>query len=161
MERVEKFTQAYREPPWRRQMQIVGVFAVVLILFALVATIYLNVTSRAALIGRDIQAMNSDIEDTALDISNLRAQLASISVSDQMERRAKALGFQPINNDETLFIAVPNYIDRRPAELGPATAPAIAPQPAIPAEYTESLFVWMRRQLANPAFSLSMKGTQP
>ncbi len=46
MERVYGLTQAYSQAPWRKQLQLIGIFLVVLVFFALVAGIYLSVTAR-------------------------------------------------------------------------------------------------------------------
>jgi hypothetical protein len=53
MDRVQSLTQAYSQAPWRKQMQIIGLFLLVLVLTALVG-IYLSVTARAAAVGRDL-----------------------------------------------------------------------------------------------------------
>lgn len=52
-----KLDQAYEQTPWRRQIQAIGIFMLVVVVVALVAGINLIVTSRAATYGREIQDM--------------------------------------------------------------------------------------------------------
>ena len=58
----QNLTQAYRLTPWRSQLQIIGMFLLILVMIALVAGIYLNVTARAATIGRQIQNLHEEIQ---------------------------------------------------------------------------------------------------
>ncbi len=153
MDRVQSLTQAYSQAPWRKQLQIIGAFLLILVGIALVAGIYLNVTARAATIGRDIQAMQGDIEDLQLVNANLQSQLAFLTSEGVMEKRAEDLGFQPMLTDETMFILVPGYSDRQPAILAPAPSPVDLGSSGMPAEYTELIFIWLRKQFLTSSFS--------
>ncbi len=42
MDGVRQLTQAYSQAPWRKQLQILGLFLLVVVLAALVAGIYLK-----------------------------------------------------------------------------------------------------------------------
>ena len=57
MENIHQLTQAYSQAPWRKQMYMIGVILLVLVSAAIIAGIYLNVTARAAAVGRQIQEM--------------------------------------------------------------------------------------------------------
>ena len=72
MDRLEDFAQAYSQAPWRKQLQIIGLFSLILVFGALVAGIYLNVSARAATAGRDIQSKQEEIEALDLEIEDLQ-----------------------------------------------------------------------------------------
>ncbi|MBP1694744.1 MAG: uncharacterized protein H6Q37_2627 [Chloroflexi bacterium] len=154
MERVERLSQAYSQAPWRKQMQILGLFLLGVVMIALVASIYLNVTARAGAIGRDIQQKQSEMLDDEQRISDMKAKLGTLYSVGQMESRARALGFQPINPEDTMFLAAPGYVERQPVDLAPAYQPQIISAPVLPSQYTESLFVWLQKQFNQVIFPL-------
>jgi cell division protein FtsL len=145
MERVQNLTNAYSQAPWRKQLQFLGLFLLIVVFIGLVAGVYLSVTARAASVGRDIQAMQSELEQYAQSNVNLQSQLGDLTSSSEMEKRAQRMGFKPIDTDQAVYIAVPNYIDRRPAILAPAPGRTITSAPSLPPEYTETLFDWLDR----------------
>src|SRR4030067_1656418 len=106
MENIHQLTQAYSQAPWRRQMYMIGVILLILVCAAIVAGIYLNVTARAAAVGRQIQEMQvrvygyhyltSDpgevtvpIEELEQRIANLTSQLAILTSYKVMQERGK------------------------------------------------------------------------
>lgn len=147
MNRMNHFTQAYSQAPWRSQIQMVGLFLLILVFVGIVAGVYLNVTARAATVGREIQQLQREIRKAERINADLKSKLAFLSSSDQMEKRAFQLGFQPVGMAEPLYLKVPGYGGRQTVNLAPAPAPVQLPPPSIPSEYTESLFSWMHREL--------------
>jgi len=154
MERVQNLTNAYSQAPWRKQLQFLGLFLLVVVFIGLVAGVYLSVTARAAKIGRDIQSMQSELEQYAQSNVNLQSQLGFLTSASQMENRARNMGFKPIDMDQAIFISVPNYTDRRPAILAPAPGRVVVNAPALPPEYTETLFDWLDRAVLQSSFPL-------
>lgn len=147
MDGVRKLTQAYSQAPWRKQMQVLGLFLLVLVLLALVAGIYLNVTARAATIGREILGMQSRIEDLDLENANLQTRLAIVKSATEMEKRARALGFEPLDQTEITYMVVQGYIPRQQAIIAPPPEPVIVVAASLPADYTESLFDWLQERI--------------
>jgi cell division protein FtsL len=145
MDGVRQLTQAYSQAPWRKQLQILGLFLLVVVLAALVAGIYLNVTARAATIGREILWMQSRIEDLQLENSDLETRLAMVNSAAVMEQRALAMGFQPLERDAVTYIVVPGYVSRQQAVIAPPPKPVVVVA-NLPADYTESLFVWLEER---------------
>ncbi len=119
MNHLENLAQTYSQAPWRRQLQIIGLFSLVLVLIALVAGIYLSVSAKSAAVGRDIQAMQNDIEDLDRDIEDLQSELATILSSSAMEARALQLGFTPLPAEQTVYLKIPGYAARQPVTLAP------------------------------------------
>jgi hypothetical protein len=145
MDRIESFAQSYSQAPWRKQMQIIGLFSLVLVLIALVAGVYLNVSARATAVGRDIQDMQREITDSNLKIENQQSQLAMRRSAASMRSRAESMGFITVQTDQIVYLSVPGYVDRQSVVLAPPLDRAVVGAPYIPAEYTESLFDWARR----------------
>lgn len=154
MNRVQNLTQAYSQAPWRKQMQVIGLFLLLLVLTALVSGIYLSVTARAATIGREVLLMQGDIEQLQLDNADLQTQLAAAKSSDQMEKRAKALGFEPILKDQALYLVVPGYVRRDRVTLAPPPAPVTVIAASLPPDFTQSLFDWLRQHTSLPVGNL-------
>jgi cell division protein FtsL len=153
MERVVGLTQAYGQAPWRKQLQLIGIFLVVLVFFALVAGIYLSVTARATTVGREIQGMQDEIDRLEQQNADLQSQLAFLTSSSVMARRAQSLGFTPIGMDDPVYIKVTGYQTRQPVTLAPGPVPIVSAAPMVPPEYTESLFQWLSRLLAQSPYS--------
>lgn len=155
MDRVNRITQAYSQTPWRKQTQWIGLFLLLLVLTATVAGLYLNLTARAAAIGRDIQGLQWDIEEHAQTNANLQSRLGYLTSSIEMEKRAKDLGFRPIGQDEQVFIPAPGYPGRSGFVLAPAPRRLTPSSVILPPEFTESIFEWLNRQMLTlpvPAF---------
>ncbi len=153
MKRMYGLTQAYSQAPWRKQLQLIGIFLVVLVFFALVAGIYLSVTSRATTVGRQIQGMQDDIDRLQQENADLQSQLAFLTSSSVMAQRAQDLGFSLIQMDQPVYIKVYGYQSRQPVTLAPDSAPIVSAAPMVPPEYTESLFQWLSRQLVQSPYS--------
>ncbi len=150
MDRAKGLTQAYSQAPWRKQLQVFVVFSIVLVFGALVAGIYLYVTAQSAAVGSHILEMQKEIRNLERVNEDLRAQLALVSSAADMEKRARAMGFQPIDDTESVYVMVPGYINRQPIVLAPAPGPTVSDQNQLPPEYTESLFEWFEKQVLAP-----------
>jgi hypothetical protein len=168
MENIKKLTQAYEQAPWRRQMYMIGVILLILVSAAIVAGIYLNVTARAAAVGRQIQEMQvrvygyhyltSDagevtvpIEELEQRIANLTSQLAILTSYKVMQERVKDLNLDPIEADHIEYIEVPGYIERQTTSLAPPPEPVVVNASAIDPQFKESLFEWVADQVQRTA----------
>jgi cell division protein FtsL len=151
MNSVKYLTQAYSQAPWRKQLQIIGLFLLGLVFTALVAGIYLNVTARAATIGREIFTMQGKIEDLQMANADLQTRLADITAASQMEKRARDMGFNSIEMDQSMYIVVPGYTGRPRAVLAPPPGPTRAISATLPPDYTESLFDWLWQHVISPS----------
>src|SRR5215208_4758517 len=132
---------AYRQAPWRVQRQWVGVFLLVVIVAAMVAAIYLDVTARTAVAGREIQELRSQITTVQRENADLETQLADLTSTAVMRQRAEKLGYRPVQPGELDYIAVPGFVTPEPAIL--LAAEDVTPRvETVPAEYTQSLLEW-------------------
>jgi len=154
MDQIESITQAYSQAPWRRQLQFIGLFSLLLVLIALIAGIYLNVSAKTATKGRSIQTMREEIDVLDREIEDLQSQLAVMLSSTVMENRAIALGYVPVLENHTIYLEVPGYIRRQPVVLAPFSRRSVISAPVLPPEYTESLIAWLKKQLHQYEFSV-------
>jgi len=147
MNNVTQIVQTVRQANWRVQRQWIGLFLLALVLVAMVAGIYLNITVRATLAGREIQMLQTDIANNTRTNSDYETQLASLSSVESMKKRADALGYSPADPADITYVFVPGYIPERAVNM---SSPKVEPQQGfylLPA-YTESLFDWLTRTLA-------------
>ena len=147
MEKIENITQAYSQAPWRKQLQIIGLFSLFLVFIALVAGIYLNVSAQTASTGRDIQYMKGQIETLDREIEDMQSQIALLLSDHVMEKRAQSMGFQPIEMNQSEYLQVSGYQERQGVVLAPYTRQEVVKAPTIPEEYTQPLVDWIKVQL--------------
>ncbi|HAV77454.1 MAG TPA: hypothetical protein DCX53_08875 [Anaerolineae bacterium] len=141
-----RIIHAYRQAPWRVQRQYVGAFLLAVIVVALVSALYLDVTARAALAGREIQELRLGI--TAIQRSNadLETELAGLTSSTTMQRRALELGYRPVKPGELDYVFVPGYVAPEP-EILLAAVDITTPAYRVPKDYTESLLEWLDERI--------------
>jgi len=133
---------AYKQAPWRVQRQYVGAFLLIVIVLALIAALYLDLSARTALAGREIQELQLEI--TAMQRSNadLETELANLTASSVMQQRALELGYRPVKPGELDYVFVPGYVAPEP----PILLAAMDTTPhsnALPESYSQSLLEWL------------------
>jgi hypothetical protein len=164
MDNIQHLTHAYSQAPWRKQMYMIGVILLLLVCAAIVAGIYLNVTARAAAVGREIQEMQVRVYgyhnltgDASLDyipieeldqqIANLTSQLAYLTSYSVMQERVKDLNLTTISTENIQYIEVPGYVDRQTTSLAPPPVPVVVNASLIDPQFKESLFDWVTEQI--------------
>ncbi|HMB25283.1 MAG TPA: hypothetical protein VKP08_20715 [Anaerolineales bacterium] len=132
---------AYRQAPWRVQRQWVGVFLLIVIGSAMIAALYLDVTARAAVAGREIQGLRMEITAIQRENADLETQLANLTSTAAMQERATVLGYRPVKPGELDYVSVPGFAKPEPDIL--LAAEDITPHmESQPVEYTQSLLEW-------------------
>lgn len=137
-----RIIHAYRQAPWRVQRQYVGAFLLAVIIVSLVSALYLDVTARSALSGREIQELQSEITTTQRMNADLETELASLTSSSTMQQRALELGYRPVKPGELDYVFVPGFTAPEP-DILLAAADEILPTYQLPEAYTESLLEWL------------------
>lgn len=146
MNDITQIVQKVRQAPWRVQRQWIGLLLLGLVLVAMAAGIYLNVTVRSSITGREIQLLTSQIEENKRVNADLVTQLAALTSAENMQARAEALGFVPVSPDEITYIAVPGYQGKPPVDLSSGEDNS---QPSLlKPEYSETLFDWFTRKIS-------------
>jgi hypothetical protein len=164
MENINQLTQAYTQAPWRKQMYMIGMILLVLVSVAIIAGIYLNVTARAAAVGREIQEMQvrvygyhyltsqasesyTPIEELEQQIANLTSQLAYLTSYTVMQLRVEDLNLAPIGADNITYLEVPGYVERQTTSLAPPPVPVVVNASLIDPQFKESLFDWITEEM--------------
>jgi len=148
------YRQAVRQAPWRIQRQWAGLFLLGLLVFTMISALYLDVTSRAAIAGREIQSLRLEITVTHRLNADLETQLAVLNSNNVMERRARELGFRPAEQGEIHYLVVPGYA--RSAGVNLAMVELLAQDSeTVPLEYTQSLLDWFEAWLRDPSIGIA------
>lgn len=146
---LEHFFHAYALAPWRAQRQWIGAVLLVVIGLGMTGALYLDVTSQAAIAGRQIQSLRTSTTAAELVNADLKSRLAESTSTASMEARARQLGYEPVDQASLQYVLVPGYVDPEPVIL--ALAGSLRPSAAsMPPEYNESLLDWISRQLEAP-----------
>jgi hypothetical protein len=154
IQNVNHLVHAYKVAPWRVQRQWIGNVLLVVVALAMVATLYLDVTSQAAIAGREIQNLTASIADNQQASADLETQLAALTSTRVMAQRAQELGYRPIKTGEAEYVVVPGYTVMEPEILSAVPVPQLS-APTIPPEYNESLLDWADKKIAS-----SVQGAQ-
>jgi cell division protein FtsL len=135
----------HQEMPIRFQREWLAAFLVGVILLGLVAGLYLNVSARAAITGREIQSLEAEIAANKRDNADLQTHIAILLSNQSLSQRARALGFEPVKRDDVEYIVVPGYFPPQGINFVQPTIETdlLATKP----EYSESLFDWLGRQI--------------
>jgi hypothetical protein len=145
---INHFVHAYKLAPWRFQRQWIGNALLAVVVLAMIAALYLDVTAQAAIAGREIQDLNVAIAISQHASADLQTQLAELTAVTVMEQRAQALGFKPIDPNQAEYLVVAGYSQPQPEILSTATLPQLS-APSIPPEYTQSLLDWANQMLSS------------
>jgi len=132
---------AYKQAPWRVQRQYVGAFLLAVIGISMIAALYLQVTARAARAGREIQEMRLETTTVQRTNADLETQLANLTSTTEMQRRAVEMGYRPVKPGELDYVAVPGFVAPEPAILL-AAEDVTDYSRSLPSEYTQSLIEW-------------------
>ncbi|MFZ3069984.1 MAG: hypothetical protein WA110_02535 [Anaerolineaceae bacterium] len=141
------FLQAYRQAPWRKQLQWIGIFMLILVSIAAVAGVYLSMSGRAATTGRRIQELESEVSRLQLEINDLTTQLAYISSARSMYERLATLEMVELDPLQALYLEVPGYQPRGSVILAPPPNAESISSPTILPEFTASLWDWFRQKI--------------
>lgn len=123
------------------------------IVLAMVCGLYLDVTSQAAILGREIQYLQLRTIETQHQNADLQTRLASLLSTKSMRARALALGFRPAEAGEVHYLVVPGYVQSTGVNLAVSTSPVTTP--STPPAYTQSLLEWISEYLGSPASGIA------
>ena len=126
-----------------------------MVLVSTVAGLYLNIASRTAITGREIQHLQRLITVNQRTNADLQTQIAMLLSSDSLEARAIAAGYVPLQGADLEYMVVPGYFPQRGISL---VSPAAKSEDIrLSPEYSESLFSWLSRQIEAASLPLSQE----
>ena len=144
-----KIIQAYKQAPWRIQLQWIGLFLLALVLIASITGIYLSISAQAARAGRNIQGLESDIDNINNEIASLTTDLAVARSTERMLTRAEELGFTLRQPDRSLYLEIPGYDPNSSLLLAPPRVNTIIEAPTVRQSYKLSLWDWLTDTIWN------------
>jgi hypothetical protein len=151
--------QAFRQAPWRVQLQYIGLFLLLVVCVLLVAGIYLSISGQAAAAGLAYYSNDQKRQDLEREIADRKARLALMTSASVMEARAKELGFERIDPANAIYLEVPGYTGKSAAVLAPPPGVTTTQEPAIQSIYHQSLWDWLFRGINQ--LSSSVAGANP
>lgn len=154
----QRIIQAYKQAPWRVQLQWIGTLLLVLVIGMLISGVYLYLSAEATAAGTEIRDLELEREALQIRIADLNTQLAHIRSASYMEQRAEALGYREATKEDIVFVYVPEYSGRQPVFLAPPPGNDSVNASIIKPAYRQSLWEW----LYQGTFSLiESRGLQP
>ncbi|MEA4812791.1 MAG: hypothetical protein VB108_09505 [Anaerolineaceae bacterium] len=143
----QNFVQAYKQAPWRKQLQYAGIFLAVLVSMAAVAGLYLFISGRTATTGRQVQVLDARVENTKLTINDMQTELAQIASAKSMYARLKDLGMELMDPAEGLYLQVPGYEGLTAFSPARSKKTLSSTHPEILPEYTSTLLEWLTEKV--------------
>ena len=139
----ENLTQAYRQKPWRIQMQWISRVLTILVIVVLAVILNLNIISRSAHAGVQVRILEAEREKLQRTISGNRTTLAQLTSATVMKQRAKELGYEPVRQDQIEYIYMAGYLEK---DSLPVEIPLKRNQQnsnLINPVYTQSIWDWL------------------
>lgn len=136
------------------QRQWIILFAVGIAIVAMIAGLYLDVTARAAITGREIQSLEQDITTHRRTNADYATSYARLMSNREMQPRAHAAGFELLQRDEVVYMVVPGYLTTDAVFFTSDEAQTVAIS-ASP-EYHESLQDWFADALTDASSPLGV-----
>jgi len=140
---ARKHKQAYKQAPWRRQIQSIGLSLLPVVAIAVIISLHLIISAQAASAGLQIMDLHYKEEEILRAIANQRSQLAWITSYSQMQKRTQKMGYEEASESDVHYITIEGYQGQ--------DAVLIAPPPGIEKEtsliineaYKQSLSSWI------------------
>ncbi len=145
MESVERLVRSSFQAPWRKQLQWVGWFLLCVVCASLVAWVYVDISNKTILVGRQIQNRLRLLESVERQIEDRTSELATLLSVQMMETRARKMGFRPVKLGQILYMKLPHRNQVTPS-LAPRSPQLATGAPTKPPHYSETLWQWLGRQ---------------
>jgi len=136
----EKIMQAYKQAPWRIQLQWIGALLFILVTGMLISGIYLYLSAQATQAGTQIRALEIQREALQIRIADLSTQLALSQSASAMQARAAEAGYRLATQDDMVYIKIADYPGRQVVLVAPAPEAEVKAPSLIKPAYRESLW---------------------
>ncbi len=135
----------YQDVPQRFQRQWITAFLGLMVGVSFISGLYLNIASRTAITGREIQHLQRVITDNQRLNADYQTQIALQLSNESLDKRANSAGFVPLTSENIEYFSVPGYARHAGLSLAAQVLPV---DDSISApEYNESLIGWISRQV--------------
>jgi len=138
-----KWAQAFKQAPWRGQVQSAGLFLLGLVVVIVVASIYLSISGKAAAAGLGAYRLNAERQTLERQIADRKSRIAVLTSVTVMEQRAKDMGFERISSTDAVYVLVPGYPGKQAVVL--AAPPGIDDnkRTLVLPIYRQSIWDWL------------------
>ncbi|MCD6576463.1 MAG: hypothetical protein J7K66_00445 [Anaerolineaceae bacterium] len=152
---AKKNKQAYKQAPWRRQIQSIGLSLLPVVAITVIISLYLIISAQSAAAGLQIMDLHYEEEGILRKIANQRTQLAQITSYIQMKKRAEEMGYEAVPASNVHYIKIAGYRGRDAILIAPP--PGIENKSVLPINelYNQSLSNWF----LDTFFFVSSKGS--
>ena len=149
MNRAQKIIQAYRNAPWRRQLQMLGGFGAFAVVVALVLLLNIWATSQAGAYGLQVQIYQATAQAREQSIEDKKIILADLTSTENLAQRAEEANYQPVDPNRIRYLEMEGYYPEQPLQLAPApnAVHAETPDDGLPSEFTSSLIDWISQKI--------------
>jgi len=137
---IDTLKQAYRQAPWRAQLQSIAHILLPVITLGIMSLLYLNISAQAATAGLQIRNLQRKEEEISRQIANLRTQLAWNISYTNMHKRAAALGYGYPDSATITYMVIPGYEGRKTAIIAPPLTLNSDTSARINPQFQESLW---------------------
>ena len=139
---AKKENQAYKQAPWRIQLQRSGQILLSLVIIALVSGVYLNVSARTATVAIETENLNRRRETLIRQNATLRTEIGILTSATVMRKRAEDLGFIQTSPETSKYLLVEGYSGRQTEISAPPITQVDLPESILKPIYTQSLWEW-------------------
>jgi hypothetical protein len=110
---------------WLTEAQAAVGWGIILVLIAILGTVYLSQASKTAVAGRRVQIRQNDLDDLKRENASLEKSIAEAQSLDDLRTQAQAMGFIQAQPENIEYLVIPDY----PAET--AVPPIISATPEV------------------------------
>ena len=110
---------------WLTEAQAAVGWGIILVLVAILGTIYLSQASRTAVAGRRVQIRQNELDTLKRENAGLEKEIAEAQSLTDLQSKAQAMGFVQAQPENIEYLLIPDY----PAET--AVAPIISATPDV------------------------------
>jgi hypothetical protein len=109
---------------WLTEAQAAVGWGIILVLVAILGTVYLSQASRTAVAGRRVQIRQNELDELKRENANLDKKIAEAQSLEKLQIQAQAMGFVQAQPENIDYLVIPDY----PVET--AVPPTISATPA-------------------------------
>lgn len=142
--RYVDISRAFKQAPWRVQVQLIASLAAGAIVIVALGGLYLTEASRAATAGRDVQSLQVQKAELEFAIDRQTALIAQAKAVVRLDKRARELGYAPAMIEQIDFVLVDGYYGPKLPGPPETVPPAVSNLP----NYDETLGTWLANQLS-------------
>lgn len=142
--------QAYRNPPWKREVKLLGKIGAFLVLAFIVALIYLHYSAQLSEVRLKIQETHAHRNDLMRQIAEYQTRAGALTAYAVMRQRAEQLGYVDIdfyNDAEFVYLTLDGFDPDGALKHMDRFTPMTIPVSPLRPEYTISLQTFLERRM--------------